>query len=194
MKLKTRNSRRNLLNSTAEEWSPRPIRVGELKPKMILAPVDFTECSQKAVTYAVSLAKHFHSKIVLLHVSTIGTPTPSAEMVALQGDLLIKETMAAAARQLSRWRDRVVEHVPARALVINGVSIQDEIVAAAHETNCDLIVMATHARGALAHLFTGSVTEKVVHHAPCPVFVVREREHDFIQTRSRTRHALSTAA
>jgi nucleotide-binding universal stress UspA family protein len=196
MKLDTRHSRRTLTITTDERALP-PIRVGTLKPRKILAPVDFTECSHKAVNYAVALAKHFHSKIILLHVARLAVPAPSApsaELVVLQGGLLNEQVRDDAATQLSQWRDRIAAHVPARALVTSGVSVHEEIVATAHENNCDLIVIATHAKGALAHLFTGSVAEKVVHHAPCPVFVVREREHDFIQTRSRGRRSLVVAS
>jgi universal stress protein A len=160
-----------------------------LKPKTILLPVDFTECSKKAVTYAVSMARHFHCRIILLHVARLAIPMPSPELVALQSDVLNDQMRNDAARQLAQWRHQVAAHVPARALVSSGGPVHEEIVAMARKTKSDLIVIATHAKGALEHLFSSNVTEKVVHHAPCPVLVVREREHDFIRTRARTRHA-----
>jgi len=194
MKLKVRHSKRVPLASARGEWALPPVRVGTLKPKKILAPVDFTECSQKSVTYAVSLAKHFHSEVILLHVAILAPATPSPELVALQSDMLNEQLRDDAEKQLSQWRDRVAAHVKASARMSSGVSVNDEIVATARETNCDLIVIATHAKGALAHLFSGSVAEKVVYHAPCPVLVVHEREHDFIQTRSRIGRSLVPAA
>jgi universal stress protein A len=184
------SSSRRITPDTADERALPPLTVGTLKPKVILAPVDFTECSQKAVTYAVSLAKHFHAEIILLHVATLAAPAPSPELVALQGDILREQLRDESAKLLSQWRDRVAEHVTARTMVSAGVSVHDEIVATARETDCDLIVIGTHAKGGLAHLFVGSVTEKVVHHAPCPVFVVREREHDFLRTGTRSRRSL----
>ncbi|HEX4121504.1 MAG TPA: universal stress protein [Verrucomicrobiae bacterium] len=171
-------------------WKLPPIRVGTLRPKRILAPVDFTECSQKAVTYAVSLAKHFNSEIILLHISKLATVSPAPEFAVLQTDVLNEQARESAVRQLGQWRDRVAVHVPVRMQVRVGVSTQEEIVDAARKTDCDLIVMATHVKGALEHLFTGSVTEKVVQHAPCPVFVVREREHDFLKPKTTRRRAL----
>jgi universal stress protein A len=191
MKANARHSNsRRITPNTADERALPPLEACALKPKVILAPVDFTECSQKALTYAVSLAKHFHAEIILLHVATLAAPAPSPELVALQGDILKDQLRDEAAALLSQWRDRVAAHVTARALVSIGISVHDEIVATARETDCDLIVIATHAKGGLAHLFIGSVTEKVVHHAPCPVFVVREREHDFIRTVTRKRRSL----
>jgi universal stress protein A len=168
-------------------WKLPPIRVGTLKPKTILVPVDFTQCSQKAITYAVSLAIHFKCRqIILLHVAKLAPATPSPEFAVLQTDILNQQARDDAAKQLSQWRDQVAEHVPARMQVRVGVSTEDEIIEIARENDCDLIVMATHAKGALAHFFTGSVTENVVHHAPCPVFVVREQEHDFIKPKTRS--------
>jgi universal stress protein A len=194
MKLKPRHAKRTRLTPITGRWALPAIQVGTLRPKKILVPVDFTDCSQKAVTYAVSLAKHFHSEIILLHVAKLATPAPSAELVLIQTDVLDQQLRDDAALQLSQWRDRVAVHVRARPVVICGVSVHDEIVETARRNNCDLIVIATQPKGAIEHLFTGSVAEKVVHHAPCPVFVVREREHDFIQTRRRKRPSLASAA
>jgi len=188
MKLNGRHNRKVSLVSDLP-----PVQVGILNPKTILAPVDFTDCSQKAVTYAVSLAKHFKSEVILLHVARLAPATPSPELVVLQNDILNEQLRDDAERQLAQWRDQVQQHVPARMLVRIGFSIQEEIVEAAREADADLIVMATHAETGFAHFFNGSVTEKVVHHAPCPVFVVREREHDFIKParRARTRSTLA---
>jgi nucleotide-binding universal stress UspA family protein len=187
MRLSTRHSRKITPTLSSDEMALPPIPVGSLNPQKMLVPVDFTECSIKAVTYAVSLAKHFGSEIILLHVAPLAAPTPSAELVALQGVMIDEQVREDAAKHLTQWRDRIAAHVPARALVSNGVSIQDEIVTTARRYKCDLIIIATHALGGLAHFLTGSVTEKVVHHAPCPVFVVREREHDFIHSRAPRR-------
>ena len=55
-----------------------------------------------------------------------------------------------------------------------------EIVRYAQEANIDLIVLGTHGRGGLAHMLLGSVAEKVVRKAPCPVLTVRHPEHEFV--------------
>jgi nucleotide-binding universal stress UspA family protein len=185
--------RKAVSNSLDNRLKLPPVRVGTLKPKIILVPVDFTQCSQKAITYAVSLAKLFKSQIILLHISKLAPATPSPEFAVLQTDILNEQARDDAARQLSQWLDQVAAHVPARMQVRVGVSAQEEIVEAATETQCDLIVMATHGKSGLAHWFSGSVAEKVVQHAPCPVFVVREREHDFIKPKTTRRRALVPA-
>jgi nucleotide-binding universal stress UspA family protein len=194
MKTRVRHLRSIRPALPSDEDALPAIQVGTLKPKIILAPVDFTDCSMKAVTYAVSLAKHFGGEIILLHVSGMATPTPAAELVAVQGVMLDEQLREDATMRLAQWLDRVSEHVPARAIVTSAASVQEEIVETARKTRSDLIVIATHGRTGLAHLFSGSVAEKVVQHAPCPVFVVREREHDFIQPRSRKRRPLGPLA
>jgi nucleotide-binding universal stress UspA family protein len=165
-----------------------------LKPKKLLVPLDFSEWSEKAVTYAVSLAKHFGSEIVALHVAPMSTPVPSAEFVAMHGVLLDDQLREDAIRHLEQWRARIAEHVPTRALIGNGVSVPEEIVSTARKHGCDLIVIGIHPKGAFEHLLTGSVAEKVVQHASCPVFVVREREHDFIDTRAQASRPKRRAA
>ena len=56
----------------------------------------------------------------------------------------------------------------------------DAIVACARELKCELIVMGKHNLGFVEHLLAGSVAEKVVRHAPCPVLIVQHPEHDFV--------------
>ena len=167
---------------SAGQWALPPISVGTLRLKSILVPVDFTECSQKAVTYAVSLAKHFHSKIILLHITRMAVPMPSPELVAVQSDVSINRRVEDSARRA--WPsgvNQVAAHVPARALVRQRRPHSRGNCRNRAQTKCDLIVLGTHAKGALEHLFSSNVAEKVVHHARCPVLVVRAREHDFIR-------------
>jgi nucleotide-binding universal stress UspA family protein len=65
-------------------------------------------------------------------------------------------------------------------LVITSTSPSAAIVTYAHDASVDLIVMGTHGRGAIAQLLMGSVAERVVRIAPCPVLTVRHPEHDFV--------------
>lgn len=68
----------------------------------------------------------------------------------------------------------------ARFELVNGNSEFVEIVRYAREQNIDLLVLGSHGRGPIAHLLLGSVAEKVVRHAPCPVLTVRHPEHEFV--------------
>jgi universal stress protein A len=75
----------------------------------------------------------------------------------------------------------------AQAGIKNGLAIRSgsashEIAEQAHEQRTDLIVIATHGRGVIAHALLGSTAERVVRHAPCPVLVVRERQREFLAT------------
>lgn len=65
-------------------------------------------------------------------------------------------------------------------LLVRDGSPFDEICNAARESDSDLIVIATHGRTGLKHVFLGSTAERVVRHAPCPVLIVRERGRDFV--------------
>ena len=68
--------------------------------------------------------------------------------------------------------------------VIRTGPVAAEIIAVAQSLPADLIVVSTHGRTGLKHVLLGSVTEHVVRHAPCPVFVVREKEHEFLRHES----------
>jgi len=69
--------------------------------------------------------------------------------------------------------------VPFKAVVREGEPYA-QIVAAAKELGIDLIVLSTHGRTGLAHVFMDSTAEKVVRYAPCPVLIVRQQEHEFL--------------
>jgi nucleotide-binding universal stress UspA family protein len=68
----------------------------------------------------------------------------------------------------------------ARVAVVSSIAPAAAIVTYADKSNIDLIVMGTHGRGGLAHLLMGSVAERVVRMAPCPVLTVRHPEHEFV--------------
>jgi nucleotide-binding universal stress UspA family protein len=154
------------------------VPLAEIQLKRILVAVDFSACSCKALQYAVSFAKQFSAEIVLLHV--VQPPVYSEGAVvavtAVFDDSTIRE---AAAKQLSEWRNEIASGATVKANVRTGIPYH-EIVRAAEETNTDLIVIGTQGRSGLARMFIGSTAERVVRHAPCPVMVIREREHDFV--------------
>jgi nucleotide-binding universal stress UspA family protein len=177
---------------TREEELP-PIAVPELNLKKILLPVDFSDCSQKALHYAISFARQFQAQLLLLHVLESVYPPP--ELLVVDSSALDSRVREEAQRQLAAWA-KEVPGIPLRTVIRSG-NPHLEIVAAAQENNTDLIILGTHGRSGMAHLFLGSTAERVVRRAPCPVMVVREREHDFIKmpkagtvtrrSRSRTR-------
>lgn len=155
-----------------------PIASPEVRLKRILVPTDFSATSRKAICYAASLAKQFNAEIILLHVVQPVTPPPS--LVMLMPDTFDGALREAAAKRLAEWRREIA--VPTVKANVREGPAYDEIVRAAEETNTDLIIISTHGHGRLARMLIGSTTERVVRHAPCPVLVVREREHDFLDT------------
>ena len=135
---------------------PRPIR-------RILAAMDFSLCSLAALEYAEELARRFDAPLLLLHAS--GAPSMPAEVHEHSGD--------AAALALTRAVEGLREHgLTARALFRPG-SAADEIVRTAEVERASLIVMGTHGRTGMTRVLMGSVAERVVREAPCPVLTVR---------------------
>ena len=146
----------------------------------ILAPIDFSEPSSKALSYGAALAEQFDAKITLLYVSEpLGFPDFARSFpLMMEDDELIqvcKEKLLKIAKK-HVLNPKLIEKV----LVRQGRAYV-EIVEAARALKVDLIVIATHGYSGVSHALLGSVSERVVQHAPCPVLVVREREHEFIR-------------
>ncbi len=139
--------------------------------RRILAPVDFSDCSDKAVAYAAELADKLRADLSLLYVVpdlTLAMPDAVMPVPVATPDMddLVKS-----------GRESLDKMIAEKKLTATGDvrigSAAAEIVDAAKEAAADLIVIGTHGRGGLAHLLLGSVAEKVVRTAPCPVLTVR---------------------
>jgi universal stress protein A len=147
--------------------------------KRILVPIDFSVPSQEALEYARGFARCFDGEIVLLHaVPPIGTSYfPEAPIFSgsEEKELEVEEmNLQAVAREGPLDASIRVETLVRRGLPAH------EIVEAAREIDADLIVIATHGYTGWKHFCIGSTTERVVRAAPCPVFVLREKEHEFV--------------
>lgn len=143
----------------------------------ILVPTDFSEHSEKAVRYGAELASKFGAELHLLHIVEI-QPILYAEGAAFPFETT-KEVIEHATAELDKVIIESGDPVPITRTVSEGSPFV-EIVKHAKEKNVDLIVMGTHGRGAIAHMLLGSVAEKVVRKAYCPVLIVRSEEHDFV--------------
>jgi nucleotide-binding universal stress UspA family protein len=147
----------------------------------ILVPTDFSKWSQNALTYGVAFAERFGADIHLLHVvQDLALFIPEAVMLAPPLTPPIEQFVTAARAAL----ERVVTELALPAVrihpeVAEGVPF-DEIIRCARARDIDLIVMGTHGHTGLAHMLLGSVAEKVVRKAPCPVLTVRHPEHEFV--------------
>jgi len=179
MKIRTsRGSRNVVLEMESKDSTLPPIPVAELLLKRILVPVDFSDCSYKALHYGVQFARQFNAELMLLHVIVL--IPPSSPMVMLESEQLSAGYREESAKRLSELRREITEGLAVKAVTRDGAAAHQGILDAARETNCDLIVIGNHGRTGLSRMLLGGTAERVVRHAPCPVLVIREREHDFI--------------
>jgi universal stress protein A len=141
--------------------------------RQILAPTDFSEFSKQAVQCAYELAQTFGAKLLLLHVvELLVYPVeiflPSPEGTTLLDDLEHQARLGLA-QLLPKAEDGTVEVL---CQTVGGTPYLRIVEIAAAE-KVDLIVMSTHGRTGLSHLVMGSVAERVVRMAPCPVLTIR---------------------
>ena len=145
--------------------------------KRILLPTDFSDTAQHALGYAREMAERFGAEVHVLHV--VADPTPHEWAVGaatLVVSDLLKTWEADAERHLGEISLDGIETV--RAIRVGHAFF--EILQYATDNAIDMIVMGTHGRGPVKHLLLGSVAEKVVRKAPCPVLTVRQPGHEFV--------------
>jgi nucleotide-binding universal stress UspA family protein len=139
--------------------------------KTIVAPTDFSPFSEEALHYARSLAGKFNAVIHLVHA--LERPQDVPWWVAEREYSVSQANVAEQAKErLTGIVSRLLPGVTVEPHVRVG-SPSEEIVKTARDSHADLIVIATHGRGGLSRVLFGSVTERVVRHAPCPVLTVR---------------------
>jgi nucleotide-binding universal stress UspA family protein len=162
----------------------------------ILVPVDFSSCSRAALLRAAFVARSFGAELHVIHVWD--TPRRQVPDLAILGPGGLRRTMEdwiqeEARKEMERLLQELDGHGP---LVVQTLIVQGEpteqILEYARGHNVDLIVMGTHGRGGLAHLFLGSVTEKVIRRASCPVLAI-PRSNDESLRRIKHERQVSTA-
>lgn len=145
----------------------------------ILCPVDFSESSQYALRYAIDLARQFDAQLTLLHVVEVPF-LPSYAMAGVPDLSLPLEQIEEGAREgLQELVERCRGKWPKVEGELRTGTAFVEIIGYAKETETDMIVMGTHGRTGLSHIIIGSVAEKVVRKAPCPVLSIRHPESKF---------------
>jgi nucleotide-binding universal stress UspA family protein len=135
--------------------------------KRILVPTDFSEASDAALTYGIGVAQAFGAQLYLLHV-------PGETGVNFEADFPMVQFENATRERLETLvsKEEATKLRPEYVLRLGAPS--EQIVRYAADRDIDLIVMGTHGRGGVAHMVMGSVAEKVVRTAPCPVLTVRQ--------------------
>ena len=148
--------------------------------KTILAPTDFSETSLMALNHAKALAERFGASLHLLHI----LPDPHAQAWSIEAaGVPVDQMQERWGQEAKRRLDESLteeERRSFRAVTETRVGHPFvEIIRYAKAHGVDLIVLATHGRGAVEHMLLGSVAEKVVRKAPCPVLTVREGQQSF---------------
>jgi nucleotide-binding universal stress UspA family protein len=150
--------------------------------KRILVPTDFSEASDAALNYGIGLAQAFGAQLYLLHVPGETGVNFEADFPFVQFENAARERLEAlvSAQEAKRLRPEYVLRIGAPA---------DQIVHYAEARDIDLIVMGTHGRSGVTHMVMGSVAEKVVRAAPCPVVTVRHPLRAFVRPEEATAQA-----
>ena len=145
--------------------------------RKILVPIDFSDCSKKALQYALPLAKQHDAALTLLNVVPI---PPWAVGEASGGENVPTLQRASGEQELARLMMEVTHGNVTADTAVRVGSPAIEIVALAKSLPADIIIISTHGHSGWGHVFKGSVSESVIRHSPCPVLVVRECEHEFL--------------
>tara|TARA_R110002111_G_scaffold2705_4_gene17999 strand:+ start:101546 stop:102016 length:471 start_codon:yes stop_codon:yes gene_type:complete len=152
-----------------------------LEIKKILVPTDFSEFGEQALLYGCELAKKFNSQLHLLNVVQDAVAMfPEPNMMGTSMNDLVADMQDLARKQLESMPDlpgtedlKIVREVRVGPAFL-------EIVRYAKKSDIDLIVIGTHGRTGIKHMLLGSVAEKVVRKAPCPVLTVSHPEREFV--------------
>lgn len=138
--------------------------------KKILCGTDFSESSYHALDYGLRFAKASDGTLLVVHLVHV----PSGDLLGEQAYTLnfaeVRNQMQALLDDLYTTR---LQSYPKTELLIDFGDPSQQLIKVASDRDVDLIVTSTHGRSGLSHLIMGSVAEKIIRHAPCPVFVVR---------------------
>jgi universal stress protein A len=140
----------------------------------IVCPVDFSEFTDEIIAYGVSIAKKFDAVLHLLHV------IPNLNYFTPYESFLTPENLVTMERSIEKEIDKdfqkTIERIdiPVKKAIKTGVTFV-EILDYIKTENIDLVVMGTHGRSGFEHILLGSVAEKIIRRAPCPVLTVRPK-------------------
>jgi universal stress protein A len=143
-----------------------------LRLKRIVVPTDFSPRSEKAIRYAVELAKLVGARLTLLHV----IPEMAANAYSVEGfpAYQVEEWRQEAGEKLHKELAKAkLEYDAIDTLMTTALHMRDEVIRIAKETPADLLVLSTHGYTGWKHVLLGSDAEKILEQAPCPVLVVR---------------------
>jgi nucleotide-binding universal stress UspA family protein len=142
--------------------------------RRVLYATDFSPASRRAFTAALTIAKALGARLTIVYVMAPIIPTvPEQYLDAVTLDQLDKQARRWSARQLNSLAEKAKKAGLRATTLLRAGDPVEQIVRAGRSTRADLIVVGTHGRRGLPKFFLGSVAERVVAMAPCPVVTVR---------------------
>ena len=158
---------------------------GMLELRRILWPTDFSEFSDIAFRYALSLAQRYRAKLFAQHVVELWRHPEADFAPARYYEEFCERLLQNGENELQRFlKNRADNEIQRERVVRQGVAA-DSILALAEAQKVDLIVMGTHGRRGFDRLMVGSVTERVLRKASCPVLAVHKPSPDFLKSREQ---------
>ena len=142
----------------------------------ILVPTDFSDGSVQAFDTALDMARDSGARLTLFHVHHVPATIYPDVIMPLTPDL-VHDLERSVDHVLAEWRARARAAGVEADVATSYGGTAEEICAAADALGAELIVIGTHGRSGLSHVLLGSVAEKVVRKAPCPVLTVRSHMH-----------------
>ena len=146
--------------------------------KKIVCPTDFSDPSYEGLKVAREFAEHFSAELILVNVIFPGPIVPGVAEPGFHIPAALEAMQGTAEKKLQDLsRKKMPEKIPVRTLVISGKPAY-EIVDLADKEKADIIVIATHGESGWQKFLFGSVTEKVIRMAACPVLTVQQPKED----------------
>jgi len=150
--------------------------------KKILVPVDFSDCSNKALEYAILFGEKYGASLTLFHVVALFQEDVGETERMQELEEIVKRQEEKIRKQMSGSKERVTARgVSVNTVVQRGINPADTILEFLDEQDFDLVIMGTHGRTGLKHVLQGSVAEKVVRLSPIPVLTIHRevQKYDF---------------
>lgn len=142
---------------------------GTLTIKHVLYPTDFSAFCEKGLPFAESIAQEFGAKLTLAYGHEY--PMNSPELMSEATASVAANLESSARRMLDEWKAKLTDvSVKAELRIGSPYRVVSDLV---KELEVDLVVVPTHGRSGVAHMFLGSVAERIARHAPCPVLTIR---------------------
>ena len=145
-----------------------------MKPfENILTAIDFSECSDHAFEYALTLATQFQAELTLIHVINEPVDLRGFYVPHISFEQLEKEIEEGAEKMMMTFcQEKLAGYTNYKTAIVTGIPYE-EIIRKAEETAASLIILGTHGRTGIDHLIFGSTAERVVRSAACPVLTIR---------------------